>query len=391
MEQIIHKGGGNVFVNNKMSMFNNKIALRNCKEYDFNKIYSHIRDIFKICDGPEVQGKRVLLKPNILSDSPPEKCVTTHPVVIEALIRFLQDNGATAVYIGDSPAIHIGRFRPAKSGIMEVCKKTGTEWISFTTKSSELKLNRGSIKVTSCINDVDLIISVPKLKNHELVYFTGAIKNTLGLVPGFNKTKQHALYQDRNSFSQFLVDLSEAVTPDFFIMDGIMGMEGAGPAQGSPYSTGVLIGSSNPLALDIIASSVAGYDPAVIPTNRIALARGKWLKGIDDIIYDGPALSSVIKKDFRRIPITGFANISVRFLSNRIIMLRKLERRPVFLKNKCTGCGECVKICPENAIDFHPADKKHIVLTDRKCIRCYCCSEVCRFNAIKVRIKPFGV
>ena len=75
---------------------------------------------------------------------------------------------------------------------------------------------------------------MPKFKNHELVYFTGAIKNTLGLVPGFSKAKQHALHQDRTGFGEFLVDLNEEVTPDYFFMDGITGMEGPGPGRGFP-------------------------------------------------------------------------------------------------------------------------------------------------------------
>ena len=77
----------------------------------------------------------------------------------------------------------------------------------------EKKLKKGKIKIASVVDEVDLIISLPKFKNHELVYFTGAIKNTLGLVPGFSKAKQHAIHQDRNGFGEFLVDLNEANYP----------------------------------------------------------------------------------------------------------------------------------------------------------------------------------
>ena len=136
------------------------------------------------------------------------------------------------------------------------------------TESVIRNLRKGRIRIASIAKEADLIISLPKFKNHELVYFTGAIKNTLGLVPGFSKAKQHALHHDRESFCRFLVDLNEAVTPHFFLMDGIMGMEGHGPGQGTPVKTGVLIGSTNPLALDIIASTIAGYDPMEIPTNQ---------------------------------------------------------------------------------------------------------------------------
>ena len=245
--------------------------------------------------------------------------------------------------------------------------------------------------MASAIKEVDLIISLPKFKNHELVYFTGAIKNSLGLVPGYSKAKQHARHQDRESFSRFLVDLNEAVTPHFFLMDGITGMEGRGPGQGIPVNTGVLVGSTNPLALDIIASTIAGYNPKDIPTNHIALSRGKWLKSKEEINYNGPALETIIKKDFKRIAITSNTNIAVKFLKNRLHFLRKLDRRPVFDHNNCTGCNECIKICPHNAISMHPDKSNYVVLTDKNCIRCFCCSEVCKYNAVEIRRKYMGV
>lgn len=369
---------------------NNIVAVRICREYDPEEVYSHIADIYKTCNGPDVRNKKVLLKPNLLSDNPPEKCITTHPVVFEAMVKYLKENGAI-IFTGDSPAVHIRGFKPVKSGIFDMCEKYGIPWINFNLKSSYLILKNGRIRIASIINDVDLIISLPKLKTHELVYFTGAIKNTLGLVPGFTKAKQHAMYQSRESFSRFLVDLNEAVTPHFFLMDGIAGMEGHGPAQGNPYRTEVLIGSSNPLALDLTASRIAGYNPLDIPTNRISLARSLWLKSKDEIIIDGPAPQNIIRKDFKRIRITSNTNISLRFVTNRVRFLRKLERRPVFIHEKCTGCSECIKICPENAIVMDKVLKNHVLLNDPKCIRCFCCSEVCRFNAVKVRVKLFGV
>jgi len=369
---------------------NNIVAVRKCKNYDLSEVYMHVSDIFRICMVPDVNNKKVLLKPNILSDDLPEKCINTHPVVFEAIVRYLRENGAT-VFAGDSPAIHIRGFKPVKSGILEVCRKTGTTWIDFTVKSSSIRLKNRTIRIASIINEVDMVISIPKLKNHELVYFTGAIKNTLGLVPGFTKAKQHALNQSRESFSRFLVDLNETITPHFFLMDGISAMEGHGPGQGTPYKTEVLIGSSNPLALDLIASKIAGYNPGEIPTSRISLARGIWMKSPDEINYDGPDLHSLIRKDFKRIHVTTNTNISLMFLKNRIHFLRKFERRPVFIHENCTGCSECIRICPLNAIVMDRIRKNYVILTDRKCIRCFCCSEVCKFKAVRIKIKLFGV
>ncbi|HKK43580.1 MAG TPA: DUF362 domain-containing protein [Bacteroidales bacterium] len=369
---------------------NNRIAVRKCAKYDVDDIFSIIGEIYERTGGPDVKGKRVLVKPNILTDDDPSKCISTHPAVVEAMIRYLQSGGAT-VMVGDSPAVHNRRFRGEKSGIARVCEITGAAWIDFTDNPAEIKLGKGKIKLAAAALEADLIISLPKFKNHELVYLTGAVKNTLGLVPGFNKAKQHALHQDRNEFGEFLVNLCEAVTPDYFLMDAITGMEGPGPGRGFPVDIGLLLGSTNPLALDITASRIAAYDPMIIPTSRIALFRGKWLASVDAIEYEGPEINEIASKDFIRIPVSVTNNISLQFIIKRIRFLRKLERRPVFIHSNCTGCAKCVNICPVNAISPLPGNKTHILLTDNKCIRCYCCSEVCNDNAVEVRRKVFGV
>jgi uncharacterized protein (DUF362 family)/NAD-dependent dihydropyrimidine dehydrogenase PreA subunit len=369
---------------------NTKVVVRKCREYDLHEVFNLISEIYKVCDGPEVSGKKILLKPNILIDSNPSKCISTHPVVVEAMIRYLQSKGAV-VFVGDSPAVHLRGFKSEKSGIYQVCQKTGATWVDFAIDPYETILKKGKIKIASIVREVDLIISLPKFKNHELVYFTGAIKNTLGLVPGFTKAKQHALHYDRQRFSTFLVDLNEAVLPHFFLMDGIIGMEGPGPAQGIPINTEVLIGSTNPVAMDIIAGTIAGYKPMDIPTNSISTSRGLWLKNINEIIYDGPELQSIIRADFKRFPITGNENIIIKFLKDKLPILKKLERRPVFIHKNCTGCLECIKVCPVVAISMHAEKENWVVLTDKKCIRCFCCSEVCQYNAVEIKRKFFGV
>jgi uncharacterized protein (DUF362 family)/Pyruvate/2-oxoacid:ferredoxin oxidoreductase delta subunit len=371
-------------------MMNNKISVRRCIEYDVHEIFNIISGIYKLTDGPDVKGKKVLVKPNILTDDDPAKCISTNPAVVEAMIRFLQSKGAT-VFVGDSPAVHTQKFKGEKSGIHRVCEITGATWVDFTRNSIEKKLKRGKIKIAGIVDEVDLIISLPKFKNHELVYFTGAIKNTLGLVPGFSKAKQHALHQDRVGFGEFLVDLNEVVTPDYYFMDAIMGMEGPGPGRGIPVEIGLLLGSTNPLILDIVASRIAGYDPMVIPTSRTAFFRKNWLQSLDDIVYDGPESDTIVKNGFIKIPIKSNNNIAIQFVMKRIPALKKLDRRPVFISSNCTGCQKCVNICPVDAIESAPANKQHIVLTDNKCIRCYCCSEVCTDNAVEIRRKVFGV
>lgn len=368
---------------------NRKVVLRKCEEYDVDLIEGLIAEIYDEGGGPPPDGKTILVKPNILTDDDPARCISTHPVVVEAVVRFLQVRGAR-VLIGDSPAIHSRNFRASRSGIKDVCERTGAEWSVFTDKPGSVKVAGRSLKIARAALEADLIISLPKFKTHELMYLTGAVKNSLGMVPGLQKAAQHALHQDRVSFGKFLVDLNEAILPHFFLIDGIMAMEGPGPGNGFPVKMGIIAGSTNPVALDVIISKIAGYDPLEIPTNMVAITRGKWLSAENEIEYDGPELSTIIRENFLRVGIRKNGNIAVQFVLRRIKFLRKLEHRPVFISKNCIGCGKCIAICPVKALEFHPEKKNRVLLTDIKCIRCFCCSEVCPSNAVEIRRKLFG-
>ena len=57
----------------------------------------------------------------------------------------------------------------------------------------------------------------------------------------------------------------------YSVLDGIVGMEGDGPMQGDPVNTNVIIAGSDPVAVDIVASRVMGFDWRKIPVIREAL------------------------------------------------------------------------------------------------------------------------
>jgi ferredoxin len=49
-------------------------------------------------------------------------------------------------------------------------------------------------------------------------------------------------------------------------------------------------------------------------------------------------------------------------------------------KNKCTGCGACIDVCPVNAIAMKEG-KAEIDMD--KCIRCGKCHDICPVNAVR--------
>jgi uncharacterized protein (DUF362 family)/NAD-dependent dihydropyrimidine dehydrogenase PreA subunit len=364
------------------------VAVRRCFEYTPGEIQKHIEWLYRESDGPDPAGKKILLKPNILSDDDPGKAITTHPAVVEAVIRYLQSRGAT-VLVGDSPTFDTRGFTGERSGIRQVVNKCGATWVRFNDAAIFRKVGTTEIKITALITKVDLIISLSKLKNHELMIFSGAMKNIFGFVPAFNKAMQHVKYPDRYKFGKFFVDLEEAIKPHFHIMDGIVALEGPGPGNGYPKKVNVLLASVNPLALDIIASRIVGYNPLQIPTNKIALERGSLLKNMDDIIIKGTDPDTIVVRDFIRIDKGGEAGIIFKYLKKKVPLLRRLNKRPVFNSKLCIGCSKCIDICPVKILHFDNKKKNKVLVNEAKCIHCYCCHEVCRERAIEIKRKVF--
>ena len=366
---------------------NSIVAVQRCSGYDPDEMLKHIEWLYREGNGPDPMGKKVLVKPNILSDDDPARATITHPIVVEAVIRYLQSRGAT-VFVGDSPTFDTEKFTGEKSGIRQVVNEWGATWVRFSDSAVIRKVGTAAIKITALINEVDLIISLPKLKNHELMFFTGAIKNIFGLVPAFNKAVQHVKYPDRFKLSNFFVDLEESIRPHFHIMDGVVAMEGPGPGNGYPKNVNVLLASVNPLALDITASRIIGYNPLEIPTNKIALQRGHLLRNIDDIIIKGTDPETLLVKDFKRIVTGGATKIVLRAFKKRMPFLRRFDKRPVFCTDLCIRCAKCIEICPVRTLRFD--DKNKVVINDANCICCYCCNEVCRQGAIEIKQKFFN-
>ena len=364
---------------------NSIVSCHSCSEYAIDKILPLLDDIYNRAKGPDLTGQTVLVKPNILLDDVPQKAITTHPVFVEAVIRFLQNRGAGKIFVGDSPGIHTPSFKPRKSGIFDVCEKTGAEWVYFSKNSASVSLPSGNMPIAKIIYEVDYFFSLPKLKTHELMGFTGAIKNTFGLIPHLHKTRQHASHRSSRSLASFLVDLNESITPDFIFMDAISAMEGPGPGNGQPYPLNLILGSTNPLAIDWVATKIIGYNPMQIETNAEGLSRQKWIASPDEIEMQGAPLEPLIRTDFKLIKSVSVWKMSFNVVLKRIPGFKPAERKPYFSPKRCAGCQACVKICSVQALHISPKNAKKVIIDRKKCIHCFCCHEVCQYNAIAIK------
>lgn len=326
------------------------------------------------------EGDRVLLKPNILGARIPEDAVTTNPSIVAAVCDLVKDAGAIPV-IGDGAGMtHPGATAEAFkiSGIEEVAKAHGAELINFQTAGYvEVEvpdaIHFPKLHISKAVVDADVIISLPKMKTHELTYYTGAVKNIFGVLPLKTRKEIHLL-ADRKLFGEAVIDLYSVVKPHLAIMDGVIGMEGNGPSHGTPVKTGVILASYDCVSLDVVASQLIGFDPIRIPTTSAAIERGF---GSKDPAVVGTSLDEV-KMKYR--PSSGGITSSFPPAVTRMFG-RYFEMRPKINTSRCILCGACAMNCSVHAIE---EVENHLVIDRNKCIMCYCCRELCPANAVDI-------
>lgn len=364
-----------------------KVAIDRCSNYEYEIVKDTILRIISSSEFPDVLDKTVLLKPNILSDAKPEAGITTNPIVVKAMIDIVKEKGAKRVIVGDSPGLHLESFHAKNCGIFDVCNECGAEFADFTKAPRVHNLdNASSVVMASVLDEADVVISLAKFKTHQLMYSTGAVKNMFGTLPGLNKSPCHVKYPTRERFAEFICSVYKECHVDYALIDGIIAMEGPGPANGTLRYLGLIIGSKDGFMADRAESEIMGYAAKDIPILNAGIKAGLTDNSPDYTILNPQDL---IVKDYRRIDVSRkeglFKALIVPFFT-RGRDRKKAQRRPSpeFIKAKCIRCRRCIDICPAKAL--HLAID-HIEIDTDKCIRCYCCHEMCPADAIEIKVQ----
>ncbi|MGA7076411.1 MAG: DUF362 domain-containing protein [Halobacteriota archaeon] len=177
------------------------VSINKCDSYDDQMVRKAIEASLAPLGGLEsviTDADRVLLKLNLLSAKSPEAAVTTHPAIVKATVELVQELGATPV-VGDSPG---GGSTAAsykalleKTGIQEVVDNTGCQLVRFDEAKLEVASQKAKtfkkLTLAKAVTEADVIIGLPKLKTHNLTYYTDAVKLLYGYIPGMFKTEYH--------------------------------------------------------------------------------------------------------------------------------------------------------------------------------------------------------
>ncbi|MCX6003951.1 MAG: DUF362 domain-containing protein, partial [Chloroflexi bacterium] len=303
-----------------------KVAVIRCDTYDEDQVLKAIKRGIDLLGGISVfakPGERIVMKPNILIGTDPDKGVTTHPAVFRAVGKLLKEAGAS-VYYGDSPGFGKSEPNLRRSGLKQVGDELGfilSDFDSGRPVSHKDALLVKKFVIANGVLDSDGLVSLPKLKTHGLVRFTGAVKNQFGCVPGLLKSQYHVKLPDPYDFATMLVDLNTLIKSRLYVMDGVMAMEGNGPRSGKLKQLSVLLLSIDPVALDATACRIIDLNPEIVPTFRPGEKAGLGTYHIEDIELVGEAIESFLAPSFevnRTPPVSSSGSRFRIFIKNRI-------------------------------------------------------------------------
>ncbi len=367
-----------------------QVSVIRCSSYDDALLAQAVHDALAPLGGLASvvhAGQRVLIKLNLLSAAEPERAVTTHPALVRVVVRMVQALGAVPV-LGDSPGgVNTpGNYQALlkKTGMRQVIDETGCACVLFDEHTQEMTPKGARVfkKITAVTapSEADVIISLPKLKTHQFVYYTGAVKTLYGFLPGLKKAEYHRhVGKNIAQFAELLLDIYETFPPALTIMDAVVGMEGQGPSSGTPRQVGLLLASRSGTALDYVMTELIGLHPLDVPTVRAAAVRGIGPKRLGEITLFGAALDAVRVPNYQQA-LTMKASLLPHWLANLSSWL--FATRPCITPAKCLRCGKCAEVCPPHAIAFRKGTLPRI--DHPHCLRCYCCHELCPADAIRV-------
>ncbi len=360
------------------------VSLERSLTYDYPTVRSAMERLLMPLGGMGAfvrPGERVLLKPNMLSAKPPEAAVTTHPSVLRAAIELVREAGAIAL-VGDSPGVGGIRRVAERSGMLTVVEETGATLVPF--EETREAAGGGTFRRFALARpylEADRVINLPKLKTHEMMTMTCAVKNLFGAVVGAEKPAWHLQAgADRELFARMLLEIYLLRQPDLTIVDAVVAMEGNGPASGDPRRVGLLMAGANAVAIDVIAAEIAGIPKKLLFVERQAERLG--VAGADRarIATVGLSPDEIGAAPFRLPPLADVQFGLPRFLRERL--RHHLTTRPVPIPEKCRLCGICRDACPPRAMEIRDG---RLLIDYRRCIRCFCCRELCPDGALTVR------
>ena len=311
-------------------MSNPAVVLTRCSDYSRPKISQAIAAQFELLGGLEKfirPGDTVLLKPNFIAPRSRRRAAQTDPAVILETARLLKDFGAKP-FVGDSPAWSnvFACVRALK--LDEPLKRLAVPVKPLNKpKLCRIAPHGTRLGISSIALDADVIINLPKLKTHQQLVATFAVKNMFGCVTGKQKTFWHfAKGKSDTDFCEMLIEIFRFLNPALTIIDAVTVMDGPGPIRGRPRPLGWLIGGTDPMALETICCKFVNINPDDLPIIKTARKMGFGSFDAEKITILGDDFPQAVCTDFelpQLIPIRFSLPHVCKSICKQILLLAK--------------------------------------------------------------------
>lgn len=232
-----------------------------------------------------MRGKRILLKPNLVETHRGDGHINTHPHIVRAAVEACLRLGAAQVFVGEGPGHRQDTLQILEeSGLADVLIEDRIRFINLNEQPAVVFPNAGkqtslsTLTFPAIVQDIDWIVTMPKMKTHHWTGVTLSMKNLFGMMPGLYYGWPKNVFHHAG-LHESILDITATLRPHFAIVDGIVGMEGDGPIMGMPKHAGVLVMGSNLPAVDATCARVMGIDPYKV---RYLVAADNWLGPIDE-------------------------------------------------------------------------------------------------------------
>nr|MDO8083931.1 DUF362 domain-containing protein [Candidatus Sigynarchaeum springense] len=241
-------------------------------------------------------ARHVVLKPNyVVAEDWHNGTVTSTPIIMAAAAYVRSINPDARITIGEGGFTTQTTEAFERNGISQACKPLGIDVVDFNADERVpveipgAKALKGTIYLSRVAVECDCIISLPALKTHSLAVTTLSMKNFMGTMS--NKSIMHSRLHDK------INDLYSYFRPKapFAVVDGFIGNEGY-ECSPNPMNHGVLLASTDFVALDTVGSYLMGQDLASCKYLAIGTARGFGESHMARIEVHGIDVAAHVKK-----------------------------------------------------------------------------------------------
>lgn len=216
------------------------------------------------------RGKRIGIKPNLVSPVLPSDGATTHPEVVEGLLCYLQENGFRNIAVMEGSWVG-ARTEEAFQvcGYRELARKYGVELID-AQKERPVTVDCAGMElhICACALEVDFMINVPVMKGHCQTRITCALKNMKGLLPNAEKRRFHS-----RGLHGPIGHLAAGIRQDFILVDSICG-DLTFEDGGNPTVMNRLFAACDPVLCDAYVCQLLQYRTEEVPYIGIAESLG---------------------------------------------------------------------------------------------------------------------